>query len=469
MNSVWQSLTLTTAPLQRWREASLLHRPVGWLRNWRRGSQLMQWAEEIGFVLLALVFGLAPFVQNSLVGVLLFACACYWVLLTLSDDEETHPNRKSQPGMTPIHLLVLVYWGVVTIATAASPVKRAAFSGWSKLTLYLVLFALLARVLRSPRLRSALITVYLHAALLVSVYGLRQWFFGASALATWVDPTSPLARTTRVYSYLGNPNLLAGYLIPAVIFSIVAFFAWRGWVPKLLALIMTGVNGACLVLTFSRGGWIGITLGLLALTVLLVYWLSVHLPHFWRIWAMPLVVGIMVGLIVLGIVFVPPLRDRAASIFMGRGDSSNNFRINVWAAVIDMIQHYPVLGIGPGNVAFNKIYPLFQRARFSALSAYSQILEVTLEAGFIGLFSFLWLLSVTFTQGFTQLKRLRQQGNRDGFWLMGAIASLVGLMGHGLVDTVLYRPQVNTLWWLAFALIASFYVGHTTKDSVEPV
>jgi len=45
----------------------------------------------------------------------------------------------------------------------------------------------------------------------------------------------------------------------------------------------------------------------------------------------------------------------------GRADSSNNFRINVWAAVVEMIRDRPILGIGPGNTAFNKIYPLYQR------------------------------------------------------------------------------------------------------------
>jgi len=51
----------------------------------------------------------------------------------------------------------------------------------------------MARVLRRPRLRTSLIAVYLLTALVVSVFGLRQWFFGAEALATWVAPTSNLA------------------------------------------------------------------------------------------------------------------------------------------------------------------------------------------------------------------------------------------------------------------------------------
>lgn len=462
MNSLWQYLTLSTLTVQQWRNASYLNRWIGWLRDWRKGSQLMQSADLIGALLVCLVFGLAPFISTSLIGVLLFACLVFWLLLTLSDDEASVPRNSSEAlplsGLTtPIHLLAFLYWGISSIATALSPVRSAAIEGWTKLTLYLVLFALMARVLRSSRVRSFLIVVYLLVALLVSVYGLQQWFSGTAALATWVDPESPLAKTTRVYSYLGNPNLLAAYLVPAFTFSIAAIFAWRRWLPKALAATMAIVNGTCLVLTFSRGGWIGMVVALLVLLALLFHWYNVGLPKFWRTWGIPIVIGGLVGVLVLGVLAVPPLRDRASSIFAGRDDSSNNFRVNVWQSVIEMIKARPVLGIGPGNDAFNKIYPLYQRARFSALSAYSILLEVAVETGFIGVTCFLGLLFVTFFLGWNQLQQLRRLRNPEAFWLMAAIATLLGMLSHGFVDTVLYRPQVNTLWWLMFALIASYY------------
>ena len=470
MNSVWQQLTLSNLPLYQWRGASYLYRLVGPLQSWRQSSWLMQWADQIGVLFLSLVFGLAPFVSNAVVGILLAACAGYWILLTLSE-------RPEGKFVTPIHLLVLLYWGVATVATAASPVKQAALVGWGKLTLYLVLFALMARLLRSPRLRSWLLTIYLHAALLVSVYGLQQWRRGADALATWVDPESPLAKTTRVYSYLGNPNLLAGYLVPAVAFSIAAFFVWRSRVAKVLALTMATANTACLLLTFSRGGWIGMVVAIFVLGMLLTHWFSVYLPRFWRTWLLPIALGSSAALIVLAVLVIEPLRDRVASIFAGRNDSSNNFRINVWTGVIRLIQDHPdnrfipnyLLGVGPGNTVFNKIYPIYMVSpRYSALSAYSIGLELIVETGLIGFSCFVWLLLTTFSQGWLQLQRLRASANRDGFWLMAAIASLLGMLTHGLVDTVWYRPQINTLWWLMIALIASYYIPQPLAVSQQP-
>jgi len=451
MNSAWQKITLSNLPLAQWRSTSYLYQLVGSLAAWRRGSWLMQWGEALGALLVSLVFALAPFVSNDLVGVLLLASGGFWLLLTLSDE--------AGAGITPIHLLVLLYWGISAVATAMSPVKAAALVGLVKLTLYLLFFALMARVLRSPRLRSGIITVYLHVALIVSVYGLRQWIFGAAQLATWVDAESTLAKTTRVYSYLGNPNLLAAYLVPAIALSLAAIFTWRGWICKTLAVVMFGVNSLCLILTYSRGGWIGFVVMLFTFLLLLFYWFSVYLPSFWRIWSLPILLGGMAGFVVLAVLFVEPLRDRVFSMFAGREDSSNNFRLNVWAAVREMIADRPILGIGPGNTAFNKVYPLYMRPRYTALSAYSVILEVLVETGFIGLMCFLWLLLVTFNQGWQQLRRLREFDNQQAFWLMAAITSLLGMLAHGAFDTVLYRPEVNTLWWFMIALIASYYTN----------
>jgi len=166
-------------------------------------------------------------------------------------------------------------------------------------------------------------------------------------------------------------------------------------------------------------------------------------------------------------------------MFIGRNDSSNNFRRNVWTAVIDMIRDRPILGIGPGNTAFNKVYPLYMKPKFTALSAYSVLLEIAVETGFIGLSCFLWLLTVTINQGLLQIKNLRDaqfnslnsqeespnSQSNQAFWLIGAIATLIAMMTHGFFDTVWYRPEVNMLWWLMVAIIASFYSNSQQPES----
>jgi len=76
-----------------------------------------------------------PFVSNEL---WLLACAGFWVLLTLSDDANTKLT----------HFTDLL--GNCHNSSSFITCEVAAFTGWTKLTLYLLLFALSARVLRSP-------------------------------------------------------------------------------------------------------------------------------------------------------------------------------------------------------------------------------------------------------------------------------------------------------------------------------
>ena len=464
MNQLWMALTFYQLPLGDWYRRSFVGRVLASLVPWRSSSVFLAYEAPIGAAVLMLTLAFAPFVPTNVIGIFLLAGAGFWALLVATTPVGV--------GINPIQLLVTAYWCLATIATQFSPVRTAALEGWSKLTLYLLFFALASRILRTPAWRNRVITVYLLTSAIVSAYGIRQAFLGARSLATWVDPTSPLSNTTRVYSYLENPNLLAGYLLPAVCFSVAAVLVWRGVMCKILGVILVLLNLSCLVLTYSRGGWIGCCLALGILSILLLHGLTRQSSPFWRTWAIPLTLGLLILTVAGAIVAVEPLRIRVLSMFSGRDDSSNNFRLNVWAAVLEMIHDRPVLGIGPGNDAFNKIYPLYQRPRFTALSAYSILLEICVETGLIGFTCFLWILTTTFTQGWRILQG-SQQGQDDRltnpqnsptdrsqlYWLMAAIATLGGMLGHGLVDTVWYRPQVSTLWWLTLGVIASFPPG----------
>ena len=298
-------------------------------------------------------------------------------------------------------------------------------------------------------------TVYLLVSLIVSAYGIRQEFIGVEPLATWTDPNSPLANDTRVYSYLGNPNLLASYLIPAVAFSLAALIIWQTLSQKILAGFALSLNVACVYLTDSRGGWIALVATAVVFLLCFKFWWAEHLSPFWRKWLIPMTIIVFVGLLVVATVFVEPLRIRVLSIFAGRGDSSNNFRYNVWIAALQMLKDYPLIGIGPGNEVFNQIYPFYMQTKYTALSAYCVFLEIALETGIIGILSFMAMIVATVIRGINLIKHLKIQTNIQGMWIIAALASIAGLATQGLVDTVWYRPQVNTLWWLCVAIIAA--------------
>jgi putative inorganic carbon (hco3(-)) transporter len=463
MYSFWQRLTLSNLSLAGVLEASYIHRWVGSLQSWRQQSWLLQWGDELGAILTSLIFIVAPFekslpgLSTETVGLLMIAVAIFWLLLTVSDQRTS--------GITPIHVTVLVFWAISAIATGLSPVRSEAIGGLSKLSLYLLLFVMLARLCRSSQIRNWLIAIYLNIAFLVSGYGVHQSIYGAKQLGNWVDAESTLAKTTRVYSYLNNPNLLAGYLLPAIAFSVAAFFIWKGWVQKTFAIVMGLVNSYCFLVTYGRGAWIGMAVGIVVAAGLVYYWLRPRLPKFWRSWGFPIVLGSIVTIGGLAILVIPSLHDRVLSIFSGSKDSSNNVRLEVWKAVNKMIHDRPILGFGPGDRVFKKVYPIYQTSpRFSATGAYSVFLETIVEIGYIGFTGLIWMVVVIFNCGLQGLSRLRQYQDPQAFWLMAAIVSIVATLTQGATDTVWYRPEIQTLWWLTVGIVTSFYQPVATPE-----
>jgi putative inorganic carbon (HCO3(-)) transporter len=395
-----------------------------------------------GLVLCALLAGL-PLVTRAGLSLLIAACGLLWVLWAL----RTTPGRVG-----PINLALLVVLAVALLATGFSPVPVAAAKGLMKLTSYLGVYALLRQLLASsPLWWDRLVAALLAGQLLTSVIGIRQLYADSSQLARWSDNNSVAEGTVRIYSTLDNPNLLGGYLLPILPLAVVAVLRWRTLPRRLFALVSLVLGIVALVLTYSRGAWMGMVASLGLLGLLLAMRQTRHWPPFWRrTFPLLLLVATAVALVVL-VTQVEPLRVRVMSLVAGREDSSNNFRINVWTSVLAMINDRPWLGIGPGNTAFNLIYPLYQQPKFNALSAYSIPLELLVEAGVPGLLAAVALL-------FTAVRTGLRQGQGLGMLnlpSLAAVAVFVGLAVQGLTDTIFFRPEVQLVGLFSLATLAA--------------
>ena len=116
-----------------------------------------------------------------------------------------------------------------------------------------------------------------------------------------------------------------------------------------------------------------------------------------------------------------------------------------------MVQDRPWLGIGPGNAAFNSIYPLYQQPKFNALSAYSVPLEILVETGVPGLLACLGLLLNSLQRG------LRIHG-QQGLVAIGSLAAIAGLLTQGITDTIFFRPEVQLIGWFVLASLGSSWL-----------
>ena len=420
----------------------MLLRWQGLLRGQGDGPLGRRLPEIAGLVICALMAGL-PLLTRGGVGLLITASGLLWILWAL----RTPPGR-----LGTINLWILAILAVALLATGFSPVPVAAVNGLAKLVSYLGVYALLRQLLaHSPVWWDRIVAALLAGELITAVLGIRQLYGNTEELARWADPNSVANGTIRIYGTLENPNLFAGFLLPILPLAAVALLRWQTPLRRLYAAAGLGVGLVALVLTYSRGAWMGMVASLGALMLLLALRQTRSWPPLWRrLVPLVLLVGATIVLVVL-VSQVEPLRVRVLSLVAGREDSSNNFRLNVWQAAIDMIQARPWLGIGPGNTAFNLIYPLYQQPKFNALSAYSIPLEIAVEAGIPGVLVLLGLLVSAVRTGL-------RLGKGDGPLALPALASLAivaGLGVQGLTDTIFFRPEVQLIGWFAMAVLAA--------------
>ncbi len=429
----------------------LLLRWQGCLQTAPSGSLGRQLTLLSGLVLCALMAGL-PLVTRSGLSLLVLASGLLWLLLAL----------RTTPGpLVEIDRWILGILALALLATGFSPVPLAAAKGLVKLVSYLGVYALMRQLLATaPRWWDRIVAALLAGELITSVIGIRQLYGDSGELARWADPNSVADGTVRIYSTLENPNLLAGYLLPALPLALVALLRWPGLPRKLFALTALVLGVAALVLTYSRGAWMGLVAEAGVIVLLLAVRGTRAWPPLWRkLFPLLLLVGGAALLVVL-VTQVEPLRVRVMSLVAGRQDSSNNFRINVWLAALDMIQARPWLGIGPGNDAFNQIYPLFQQPKFNALSAYSIPLELAVEAGIPGLLAGIGLLVAN-------LRTATTLWRGDGFFSLPAlavIAVIAGLTVQGLTDTIFFRPEVQLVGWFCVATLAAGASSEASQD-----
>ncbi|PWT96677.1 MAG: hypothetical protein C5B53_09215 [Candidatus Melainabacteria bacterium] len=443
-DSAWQSILSASRLSNLWKSST------GLLSNFYSNVTIGSALQKLGFWVVVILFACLPLPSftNDKEGlaIILLASAAIWLLGTIL-------GGKERPNTNTIDLLIIAYAGINLIAAASSHYFGESLRGLAKVYVYLIgYFLFSAQISNNWRRRMVLVGVLLGVSTLVSIYGLYQYKIGVAPLATWEDPSIE-DKATRIYATLNNPNLLAGYLVPIVPLAgalAMGALARQKWLLSLVPLSIFGLTALATVLTGSRGGYLGLFGGLAFLLLILGSFLWQRRPKL-RPWLGTLIVLIPLSLL-LAIHFAPTFEHRIMSIFAGREHSSNSYRLNVWLSSLSMFKDNWWIGVGVGNQAFRLAYGLYMRSGFDALGTYCVPLEVAVETGALGLCVFALLVIACLARA--HLSFWAPQPTLHRYLTAGAAASLVGLMIHGLVDTVFYRPQVQFIFWLMIALLA---------------
>ncbi|MBX3053010.1 MAG: O-antigen ligase family protein [Caldilineaceae bacterium] len=261
-----------------------------------------------------------------------------------------------------------------------------------------------------------------------------------------------------------NSNVVAGsllYVLPfALALTITALFRKERSYPVLLPLFfVTGVIGLVFVAVQSRGGLIGLTIGLLAM--LLVNWR-------WGRW---LLLGgglaVIIGLAATPIDFLASAVEAAQDAQTVVGSLTLSGRIEIWSRALYGIQDFSFTGMGLGT--FSRIapilYPLFLiPPDYDFGHAHNIFLQTALDFGIPGLIAFL-AIYVSGIGVVIRLWRTPLSPERRG-WVLGMGGVLIAHTIYSMADAITMGANNNFLFWWLFALL--FAMGQLTpKRSIQ--
>lgn len=251
--------------------------------------------------------------------------------------------------------------------------------------------------------------------------------------------------------FVPHPNAAAGFveglLLPALLLARHHTGPAR-WFFALITLALA----AALLLTGSRGAWLGL---FLALTVGSLIMAPSRYRHFGVI-GLTGAVGLSAG-VLLGINFLPAARQSSLLKTVFEGMDS---RLALYRHSLNLLGDYPFTGIGLGD-AFAHVYSRYQLLILPdyLFYAHNLYLSVALGYGVLGVAALAWLV-VAF---FRFVRRVEGAGSHpDRPMFRAAWLAVLAILIHGFMDS----PHFSNFLWTTPMLFAIFGLAVAAGHSV---
>lgn len=312
------------------------------------------------------------------------------------------------------------------------------------------MYFVVANLVRSQEGVWRMLTALIAPCAIVSLLGIWQYVFSTPTLA-YLDLNLFADLGGRVSSTWGNPNMLAEYLTLLLPLAFAAILLQRRLLRGFGSALCFAVVGVCLVLTWSRGAWLG---SLIAMLIMLLM-----LDHRLLGW---LLIGIVP--VAAAIPFVP---EQVVRRFLSIGtlsDSSIRYRLYLWEGVGRMLEDFWLTGVGVGESAFRAVYAGYALPGIeTAMHSHSLYLQILCSLGIVGLVVFgaallIWLRQML---GYARYGYLR--GPR--LVIIGCVAGIVALLVMGVFDEIWYNYRIYLLFWVLMGLgKAQMRVGNAESE-----
>ena len=312
---------------------------------------------------------------------------------------------------------------------------------------FLAIFFILIEIINSKkRLRNLLIAITASAALIIADAWV-QYFRGVDFLRGF--------QYSRLTASFSAANGLAAWLI-VIIPLITGLFIWVKPVYrklKIILFIMILMLLSCLLLTYSRGAWLGIMIAgiLMSYYILKNSDIKVKMRYLCFIICLFCVFLLISKLVNVQMYKIEKVNfdsgqtvgERIKSIVnINRGASL--VRLNLWKEALMVIRDYPLTGCGVNT--YSIVARGYKISESGGIYPHNSYFQKAAETGLLGLFVFLWIMVQFFWVG---LQSLKQNKN---MLVLGLLSGILAFLVQAFFDNHLYSLQLVVLLWFMLGL-----------------
>ncbi len=246
--------------------------------------------------------------------------------------------------------------------------------------------------------------------------------------------TYDVVNTPPVVIY-NTANAVALFLVPLVAFAGAIALHSEHRRERGVAAVFAALGTVCVVLSFSRGGYLALGAVVIALA----------LSHRRRL----IIAGAGV-VVAAGLMIVPAIRHRVLTeLDFANGSNTLVGRFHLWSVALQMLQDHPIFGAGLSGFA-TVIAPYWNPTNADRFTyPHNILLNSWTETGVLGVIALTWILFTGFRIGW------RGWRSSPMAWRavhLGVLVALVAVVVHGLVDVPYWKNDLSLELWALLSI-----------------
>jgi len=358
---------------------------------------------------------------GTIVGVIFLATAAVWLFV------QWRSGRLAPISAVGKALLALA--AALVLSTPGAKLPFDSVQAAMKFVAVAVMFVVLEQIfLREPQRIVSLLAATFASLVIPAIVGVSQ----IGSAEPGIGPGA--VDVGRIEGTFVHPNMFAAYLVIIGLLAVALVPYLPRWRPMLVVVVLAVVP--LLILTYARGAWIGLYIGLL----------FIGLAQ-----SRLLLVALFTATILIALA-IPSVTARLSDLDIAKSKAnaevdanSAEWRIDYWQRVLPLVQDSPVTGIGIGMIP---------NETAEEAPAHSAFVDVIVETGILGLAALLVVI-VAMWAALARAGRRLYDGPARGV-TVGAAAISLALLVEFFSESLLTQPAI--LWYavgpIAWAIAA---------------